>query len=180
MFTLCSYTFFAIIFSVFAIHIALQRRRKIEEDKRSLKKLEEARKPKPAEEFSEIESKFAESGEKQVELAESPSMNADAFSAAFNLSSGPRKQSSASVDGELVEAAATVLDHHDAKNVLSQMDEMAADLMSKGSSSAHSSNLDLPDVDSENERTTRHDPKGLMESKKVPLPKNENLDDLDI
>jgi hypothetical protein len=175
-----SYTFFAIIFSVFAIHIAMQRRRKIVEDQRSLTKLEEARKPKPAEEFSEIESKFAESGEKQVELVESPSMDAEAFSAAFSLSSGPRKQSSATVEGKLVEAAATVLDHHDAKKVLSQMDEMAANLMSTGSSTAHSSNLDLPDVNSENERTTRHDPKGLMESKKVPLPKNDNLDDLDI
>jgi hypothetical protein len=60
------------------------------------------------------------------------------------------------------------------------MDEMATNLMLKGSSPAHSSNLDLTDVDSENERTTRHDPKGLMESKKVPIPKNENSDDLDI
>ena len=175
-----SYTFFAIIFSIFAIHIALQRRRKFAEDQRSLKKLEEARKPKPAEEFSEIESKFAESGEKQVELVESPSMDAGAFSAAFSLSSGPRKQTSTPVDEQLVEAAATVLDHHDAKEVIHQMDEMATSLMLKGSSPTHSSNLDIPDVDSENERTTRHDPKGFMESKKVPLPKNENLDDLDI
>lgn len=175
-----SYTFFAIIFSVFAIHIALQRRRKIGEEERSLKKLEDARKPKPAEEFSEVESKFAESGEKKVELAESPSMDAGAFSAAFNLSSGPRKQVSAPVAGGLVEAATTVLDHHEAKEVILQMDEIAAKLMSKGSSTIHSSNLDLPDIDSEEERTTRHDPKGLMEGKSIPLPINESSDDLDI
>ncbi len=175
-----SYTFFAIIFSALAIHLALQRRRKIGEEQKSLKELEDARRPKVAEEFSEIESKFAKSGEKQVELAESPSMDAGEFSAAFNLSSGPRKQTSTPVNEKLVEAATTVLDHHDAKEVVSQMDKMAAELMLESSPTPHASNLKLPEIDAEVERTKRHDPKGLMESKKVPLPKNESLDDLDI
>lgn len=166
-----SYTFFAIIFATIAIHLTMKRRRRMMAEDKERKELFAAS-VKKKETFSEITEKFEESGEKVVELPDSPSIDAQDFVAAFNLTSGPRKQGAAEpVKPELVDAASTVLDHHDEKSVLEQMDEMATELFEKGGAKPHSSNVALPEVAIQPERTIRKDPRKMME-------KNFDLDDI--
>ena len=166
-----SYTFFAIIFATIAIHLTMKRRRRMMAEDKERKELFAAS-VKKKETFSEITEKFEESGEKVVELPDSPSIDAQDFVAAFNLTSGPRKQGAAEpVKPELVDAASTVLDHHDEKSVLKQMDEMATELFEKGGAKPHSSNVALPEVAIQPERTIRKDPRKMME-------KNFDLDDI--
>ena len=177
-----SYTLFAIIFSSIAIYLTLQRRQRLkaeDKEKRELFAVSE----KKQETFQEVSKKFTENTAQKIELAESPSIDAQNFIAAFNLTSGPRKQSSAKpVNPELIDAASTVLDHHDEKVVLKQMDDLASLLIEEGAAKPHVSNLVLPKVSSQPERTVRKDPQGLMEKgAEVVEEIVENLhDDLDI
>jgi len=79
----------------------------------------------------------------------------------------------------LIDAASIVLDHHDEKQALTQMDDLASGLL-QGGTKPHDSNVSLPEVEAVPERTIRHDPKGLMENKEIPLPDNSDAEGLDL
>ncbi len=178
-----SYTLFAIIFSALAIHLTMKRRNRLISEEKERKALMEFNANKKEESFGDVSAKFEERPSSEVELPESPSIDAEQFVAAFNLTSGPRKMDSAEpMEPEVVDAASLVLDHHDEMLTLTQMDDLASGLM-EGGAKPHQSNESLSEVEIIPDRTVRHDPKGLMENKEVPLPSkpdNGATEDLDL
>ncbi len=167
-----SYTLFAIIFSALAIHLTMKRRRRLISEERERKALMEITANKKEESFVDVSAKFGERDSQEIDIPDSPSMDAEHFVAAFNLTSGPRKKGAAKpIEPELIDAASIVLDHHDEKQALTQMDDLASGLL-QGGTKPHDSNVSLPEVEAVPERTIRHDPKGLMENKEIPLPDN--------
>ena len=177
-----SYTLFAIIFSALAIHLTMKRRNRMISEDRERKALM-TNNEKKEESFVDVSAKFEERSSQEVDLPDSPRIDAEQFVAAFNLTSGPRKKSAAEpMEPELVDAASIVLDHHDEKQTLTQMDDLVSGLM-QGGSKPHESNVSLSEVEVVPDRTIRHDPRGLMENKGVPLPNksdDEDVDDLNL
>ena len=106
---------------------------------------------------------------------ESPQIPSEVFTGLFKASSKPSESAFEPVDSRLVNAASTVLDHHDLEMVKTQINELTDSISSGDISTPHGSNELLPDdIIPVTERT-------------VPRPKSEeeipsmlDLDDLDL
>ena len=101
--------------------------------------------------------------------------DANEFSNIFMASSGPRKPSMQPVDDRLVDAANTVIDHHDQTVVKSKMQELSDSIARGEVSKPHSANSQLPDdIVPITNRTV------IAKSDQDNVPNMINLDDLDL
>jgi len=88
---------------------------------------------------------FANKKQPKPEIVESKSIAPEAFTGMFESIGGPRKQSAAPVDTNLVGAANTVLDHHENVAMKSRLDDLANQISMGNISKPHTANIDLPD-----------------------------------
>ncbi|MFL2961776.1 MAG: hypothetical protein ACJZ2K_02195, partial [Candidatus Poseidoniaceae archaeon] len=88
---------------------------------------------------------FANKKQAKPEIIESASITPEDFTGMFESIGGPRKQSAAPVDANLVGAANTVLDHHDNIAMKSKLDDLANQISMGNVSKPHAANVDLPD-----------------------------------
>lgn len=88
---------------------------------------------------------FANKKQPKPEIVESKSIAPEDFTGMFQSIGGPRKQSPAPVDTNLVGAANTVLDHHDNVAMKSRLDDLANQISMGNVSKPHTANIDLPD-----------------------------------
>jgi len=87
--------------------------------------------------------KFENGGEKPPESIESPSMPADAFTTGFQMKATPKSKRVAP-DDSIVDAAQSVLEHHDSKADYAAIDDLVGDLLDeKKESSKNDLDLDL-------------------------------------
>ena len=118
---------------------------------------------------------FARKKQQTPQITESPAMDANEFSNMFMASSGPRKPSMLPVNDRLVDAANTVIDHHDQTVVKSKMQELSDSIARGEVSKPHSANSKLPDdIVPITNRTV------IAKSDQDNVPDMFNLDDLDL
>jgi len=118
---------------------------------------------------------FAEKKQPVPELAQSPNIPSEVFTGMFESVSGPKKQTSAPVDSELVGAANTVLDYHDNLATKKRLDNLADEISAGNFSKPHTANVALPDdVKPDTERTNP------IQKPTNSVPSMLDLDDLDL
>ena len=169
------YTFIAIIISGVAIHLALKRRLKLnEEEKIKQDRFKISTNSEVADDWLD---KFAEGGEAEIEIPQSPEVSNAAFVAGFRNKGGSPSQQPMQVEEALVGAATTVLDHHEGR----QMDvdlETISEKIDRKVVSPHPANVALPSEIQSTDRTQRIERRNLTKSQEnVPLPKSEEPSD---
>jgi len=97
--------------------------------------------------------KFDSKEEKNIPVVASPGISADVFEATFKLKSSP-KAARTGPSEEVVNAAQTVLAHHDQRADYAALEELAEDLLDENI--PHTANEILPEAKDETSRTIRH------------------------
>lgn len=129
--------------------------------------------------------KFNKPTSQQPQIVESPEMNPDAFTKAFQSQSRPSVPAMKPLPEPIREAATTVLDHHDMSAQRSAMDKIASDIVTQGIAQPHHENENLEPSTAVTERTIRHENPELSlssrTSENVPLPTDvDKTDDFDL
>ena len=115
--------------------------------------------------------KFNKDGGEIKDQIQSPEMPADAFTAAFKSKSTPSQPQKAQPSAAVVEAAQTVLEHHDEKMDYAAIEDLSEALLDVREE--HEANKSLPDVAAITGSTVRHE--------KPDISKEESgVDDLDL
>jgi hypothetical protein len=117
--------------------------------------------------------KFSETnGGAAPELAVSPQMNKEAFAASFVNKSGIAQPPAEPVDSDLVNAASSVLEHHDEKQMKGQISRISSDLSTAKliSSTLVGETSLLPEKEHITTRTNRIDSSDQAKAKNVELP----------
>ena len=116
---------------------------------------------------------FSRKRQNPPEIVQSPQIPSDAFTGMFKASSKPSEPALEPVDGRLVTAASTVLDHHEINSIKGQIESLSESISKGDISQPHNANVMLPDdIVPITDRT-------------VPKPRDEipsmfDLDDLDL
>jgi hypothetical protein len=118
---------------------------------------------------------FANKKQAVPEPVESPQVPNEVFTDMFRTVGGHSKPTAEPVDSELVDAASTILDHHDTIAVKARLDSLATDIASGDVSKPHDANISLPeDIIPETSRTVA---KPRVEEN---IPEMLDIDDLDL
>ena len=142
----------AIIASGLMIYKSTLDRKKRLEDAALLHKAES-----PTESDGDWLSEFHEKKQSVPEVVESPSIPGQVFTGMFQAVSGGKSPVTEPVETELVDAASTVVDHHEKIEVKGKMDDLALDLSLGQVSKPHHANVVLPDdAEAIVERTIPH------------------------
>ncbi|MBT3772651.1 MAG: hypothetical protein HOF90_07145 [Euryarchaeota archaeon] len=163
------YALIAVVISAFAINYAIKRRILINE-KQKLLDQEAGIIPIDKVDDDWME-KFSETnGGAAPELAVSPQMNKEAFAASFASKSGIAQPSAEPVNPDLVNAASSVLEHHDEKQMKDQISRISSDLSTSKlvSSTLVAETSLLPEKEHITTRTNRIN--HPSQAKSVPLP----------
>ena len=129
----------------------------------------------PKEEDTDWLDEFHEKKQPSPELIESPSIPSPVFSGMFQAVGGGNSPVTEPVESQLVDAASTVVDHHEKVEIKGKMDDLALDLALGQVSKPHHANVALPDdVEVVVERTIPH------EKTNESAPSMIDLDDLDL
>lgn len=125
----------------------------------------------------------------QVEIVDSPTIDADKFTRIFQQKSGPAKPDLQEVNENLTKAASLVLDSHDKDSILKDADNLIQEINTLGINQPLEDNDALKFSEYNTDMTNRNDPMNLIEKlpnkpdvKSVPLPEDDELpkdDDLD-
>ncbi len=125
--------------------------------------------------------KFNKPSNQQPNVIESPAMEPDAFTKAFQSQSSPSAPALEPLSEPVRAAATTVLDHHDISAQRATMDKIASDIVTHGVATPHSENENLKPSSAITERTVRHENPDLITntepSKNIPLPSKTVVDD---
>jgi len=115
--------------------------------------------------------KFNKDGGTIASQIQSPEMPADAFTAAFKSKSAPPKSQNVQISAAVVEAAQTVLEHHEEKMDYAAIEDLSEGLLDV--EEPHEANDDLSDVTAITGRTVRHEKRDVSK-------KDTGDDDLDL
>jgi len=148
-----------------------------------------AQKNKSPEQVDDWMGKFSQRSQ-QPEIESALHVQKEHFEQAFTSRAGVSQPATQPMEPSLRDAAATVLEVHDAANVKMGADDLLGTIQQHGIAIPHQSNESLEIKNSETEMTTRHDPQQILGESpvaesvsSVPLPKSipsmPDLDDLD-
>ena len=148
-----------------------------------------AQKNKSPEQVDDWMGKFSQRSQ-QPEIESALHVQKEHFEQAFTSRAGVSQPATQPMEPSLRDAAATVLEAHDAANVKMEADDLLGNIQQHGIAIPHQSNESLEIKNSETEMTTRHDPQQILGESpvaesvsSVPLPKSipsmPDLDDLD-
>ena len=119
-------------------------------------------------------SEFHEKKQEVSEIIESPSIPGQVFKGMFQAVGGGKSPVTEPVESQLVNAASTVVDHHERLEIKEKIDGLALDLALGQASKPHPANVTLPDdVEIVANRT-------IPQKREENVPDMIDLDDLDL